>query len=413
MNRYGKKGLIIFASIAMSSVSMAQKSTLTNSVKMDKLNTITTAVPLLMIAPDARAGAMGDAGVASTPDANSMHWNPAKYAFIEKSMGISASYTPWLKALISDINLAYLSYYRKMNDQQAFGLSMLYFSLGQIAFTDNNGESLGSFTPNEFSLDATYARKLSDNFSGGVAFRYIYSNLTGGIYVGGAETHPGHSVATDVSGYYRKEVVVGKKDAILGLGFNFSNIGSKISYTETLERDFIPMNLRVGGSLKMELDQYNTIEFLADFNKLLVPTQPVYYSVGDVNANGDTVKNGNEEIQFGRDPFRSVPNAIFTSFYDAPGGFSEELHEFTYSVGMEYWYDKQFALRGGFFHENPFKGNREYFTLGAGLKYNVFSLDFSFLIPTGQRHPLENTLRFTLLFDFDAFKEQNKAEAPN
>lgn len=364
------------------------------------LNTITTAVPFLMIAPDARGGGLGDAGVSSTPDANSLHWNPAKYAFINKDMGFSVSYSPWLRALVNDISLAYLSGYKKVGKDQAIAASLLYFSLGNITFTNDVGEVLRDYKPNEYAVDVCYSRKLSDVVSGGVSLRYIHSNLTGGIFVGGAESHAGNSIATDVSAYYQKSFDFGRMPAKLGVGLNISNIGSKISYTETTERDFIPINMRFGPTLTLDLDEYNSLAIMIDINKLLVPTPP-HYATDSILG---TI------IIAGKDPKVSVVSGMFQSFSDAPGGFKEEIKEFTFSPGVEYWYDKQFAIRAGFFYENETKGNRKFFTLGAGLKYNVFGLDFAYLIPVEQRNPLENTLRFTLLFDFDAFTEQNKTE---
>lgn len=363
------------------------------------LNTITTAVPFLLIAPDARSGAMGDAGVACSADANSIHWNPAKLAFADKNIGFSLSYTPWLHALVPDINLAYLSGYKKVDKNQSIGMSLLYFSLGNITFTDIVGNTIADFKPNEFALDVAYSRKLGDRFSGGMSLRYIHSNLTGGTPVGTTPSHAGNAVAADLSAYYQNNALeIAKKKSVLAFGLNISNIGNKISYTETGTRNFIPINIRLGGSLKMDIDEYNTFGFLLDFNKLLVPTPP------STNVTGDT-------ILAGKDPNVSVAQGIFQSFGDAPNGFKEEMKEFNISTGIEYWYDKQFALRAGFFYEDPTKGNRKFFTLGAGLKYNVFGLDFAYLIPTEQKNPLENTLRFSLLFDFDAFKVQNKEEA--
>jgi hypothetical protein len=366
------------------------------------INTITTAVPFLMIAPDSRAGGLGDVGAASSPDANSIHWNPSKLAFIEKNVGFSMSYTPWLRSLVPDINLAYLSGYKKLDKTQVIAGSLRYFSLGNIAFTDIVGNSTGQFNPNEFALDGAYSRKLSENFSAGIAARYIYSNLTGGIPAANSTpTHAGMAVAADVSAYYQKEMDISEKKSLLAFGVNFSNIGNKISYTETGKRDFIPVNMRLGGSLKMEMDQYNSFSFLADVNKLLVPTPPVYAPAPN-----------NQTILYGNDPNVGVAKGIFGSFSDAPGGVKEELHEVNYSLGVEYWYDKQFAVRTGYFYEHPTKGNRQYLTFGLGLKYNVFGLDFAYVVPTSsQNSPLQNTLRFTLLFDFDGFKAQNKTEA--
>jgi hypothetical protein len=370
---------------------------------LGQTNTITTAVPFLLIAPDARAGAMGDVGVASTPDANSMHWNPAKYAFMESKAGFSAAYSPWLRAIVSDINLAYVAGYYKIDDVQTIAASLLYFTLGDITFTDIQGSTIGNYRPNEFAVSGTYSRKFSENWSGAVAARYIHSNLTQGVSVAGQATKPGQSVAADVSVYHQRELNWRDFDnAEFAFGVNISNIGAKISYSDaTTESDFIPTNLRFGPRLTLDLDEYNRLSFTFDVNKLLVPTPPVY----ELDDTGNPVfdENNNRVIEAGKDPNVNVVQGILQSWYDAPGGFEEELREFYYAVGAEYWYDKAFAVRGGFFHENKYKGNRKYFTIGAGLKYNVFGLDFSYLIPLEQRNPLENTLRFTLIFDFDDF----------
>lgn len=372
----------------------------------NRINTITTAVPFLIIAPDARAGALGDAGVASQPDANSMHWNPAKYAFVKNDMGFSMSYSPWLRALVNDINLAYLTGYKRIDKQQTLAASLLFFSLGDITFTNDIGQVIGDFKPNEFALDVAYSRLFSDEISGGMAIRYIYSNLTGGIFVGGAESRAGQTAAADVSAYYRKPLDLETLDAIVSFGVNISNIGAKISYTENIETDFIPINLRLGPAVTFDLDKYNQLSVLFDVNKLLVPTPPIW----KLDTNGLPIygPDGKREILLGRDPNVGVVSGMFGSFTDAPGGFKEEMREITLSSGVEYWYDKQFAIRAGYFYEHATKGNRKYFTLGAGLKYNVFGLDFAYLIPTQQRNPLENTLRFSLTFDFSAFKEQAK-----
>jgi hypothetical protein len=365
----------------------------------DRLNTISTAVPFLLIAPDARSGAMGDAGVASSPDANSMHWNAAKFAFVEEDMGFSMNYTPWLRALVPDINLSYLSGFKRLDEIQTLGFSLVYFSMGEIYFTDEVGNQLFPVKPNEFAVDVAYVRKLGDNISGAVTARYIYSNLTQGQFAGGIETKPGMALAADVSMYYQKEINW-RTPATFAFGANISNIGNKISYTEEINADFIPINLRLGPRLTLDLDEFNQFSFMIDFNKLLVPTPPIYKRDSLGRAMIDN--SGSYVIDRGRDPNRSVVGGMFGSFTDAPGGFSEELNEITYSVGMEYWYDKQFALRGGYFHEHQSKGNRKYFTLGVGLKYNVFGLDFAYVIPVAQRSPLENVLRFSLHFDFAA-----------
>lgn len=367
--------------------------------KGENINTITTAVPFLMIAPDARHGAMGDAGVASSPDANSMHWNPAKYAFIDKQMGFSLSFSPWLRKLVNDIYLGYLTGYYKIDDRQTVAVGLRYFSLGEILFTDEIGNPMNYYNPYEFAVDATYARKFSEKWSGGLAARFIYSNLTLGQFVGGTESNAGISVAADVSVYYQNEIEMGAIDGMFAWGLNISNIGAKIAYNQTsTQKDFIPTNLKIGPSLQINIDEYNSMTFMLDVNKLLVPTPPIYDTTFD--------SEGNPNIAAGRNPDVSVVQGMIQSWYDAPDGFSEEMREFSFGGGVEYWYNKLFAIRGGFFYEDKTKGNRKFFTLGAGLKYNVFGIDFAYLIPLEQQNPLENTLRFTLLFDFDAFKGQ-------
>ena len=368
-----------------------------------EVNTITTAVPFLMIAPDARAGAMGDAGVSSSPDINSMHWNPAKYAFMEQDFGLALNYTPWLRSLVPDINLSYLTGYRRLDDLQTVAFSMKYFTLGDINYTDQLGNSLGTFRPNEFSLDAAYIRQLGQHLSGAVAARFIYSDLTQGQDAAGMETQAGISYAADVAVYYQRPLEWNTPTQFAA-GVNISNMGNKITYTDDVNADFIPINLRFGPSLTFELDDYNSLALMVDFNKLLVPTPPVY----ERDENGQIVfgDDGEPVIAEGRDPNRSVVAGMLGSFSDAPGGFSEELQEFTISAGAEYWYDEQFAIRAGYFHEHENKGNRKYFTVGLGLKYNVFGLDFSYVIPVAQRSPLENVLRFSLAFDFDALRAE-------
>lgn len=360
-----------------------------------EVNTITSAVPFLMIAPDSRSGGMGDVGVALSPDANSMHWNPAKYAFAPNDMGFAISYTPWLRELIPDINLAYLSGYKRIDRDQVIGFSLLYFSLGDITFTDVVGNTAGQFNPNEFAIDVAYARTFSDRFAGSLAFRYIYSNLTGGQFVGGMESNPGQAFAADVSLYYQNEdLFAGDYNAKFAWGMNISNLGSKISYQKNSDKDFIPINLRIGAAYTIEFDDYNSLTVAVDINKMLVPTPPVYFN-DSLDIDGEPV------IEFGYPSNVGVPVGIFQSFYDAPMGFKEELNEFTYSFGLEYWYAKQFAIRGGYFHEHATKGNRKYFTLGIGLRLNVFGLDFAYLAPIYQQNPLANTLRFSLLFDIE------------
>ena len=370
-----------------------------DEIGRDNLNTITTAVPFLLISPDSRAGGMGDVGVATSPDANSLHWNPAKFAFVEDEVGFAVSYVPWLRALVPDINLSYLAGYKKLNKNEAIAMELRYFTLGDITFTDVIGNNLGQYKPSEFAVGSAYSRKLSDQFSLAISGRYIYSNLTGGQSAGGITTNAGQSIAADVAGYFRKDIRIAKKDMELALGANVSNIGNKVRYTETSTRDFIPINLRLGTALNADLDEYNKISFAFDINKLLVPTPPIY---------NDSIDG---QIDFGQDPNVSVVSGIFQSFGDAPGGFSEEMREINFSIGTEYWYDDQFAVRAGYFNEHNTKGGRKFFTFGSGVKYNVFALDFSYLINASRaingNNPLANTMRFTLIFDFGAMENIN------
>lgn len=378
---------------------------LTNIAK--NINVVTTAVPFLSIGPDARQGALGDAGAASSPDANATHWNPSKLAFIQKQMGFSVSYTPWLRQLVPDINLAYLSWFYKLKNRQTIGGSLRYFSLGNIEFTDNNGVTTGSYNPNEYAIDFSYARQLSDEFSAAMSARYIYSNLTGAVNVQGAYTHPGRSMGVDLSAYYNsKEITIGGKKSTISAGLCISNIGPKISYSNTAQADFLPINLRLGPCLTMNLDKYNKLSFLFDINKLLVPTPPVYRLAS--NGSDSIGPDGQPMILYGKDPNVAVATGMFQSFSDAPGGFTEELHEINICGGIEYWYDNQFAFRTGFFYENKTKGGRQYFTMGAGFRLNVINIDAAYLIPISQQNPLQNTLRITLGFNFDKSKPGDK-----
>ncbi len=362
-------------------------------------NVITTGVPFLTIAPDSRAAGMGDAGVGTSPDINAQHWNPAKYVFMESDMGISLSYSPWLRALVNDINLAYLVGYKKLDEYQTISSSLRYFALGDVIFTNELAEYQGQQSPNEFAIDLGYTRLLSDYWAGAVAIRYIRSDLTGGQLINGVESHAGNSYAADVAFYYRNEFQMRRQENVFAAGINIQNIGAKISYTDGEVKDFIPTNLKLGMSYTTELDDYNTFTFSADLNKLLVPTPP-----------RDTTTYETGEIIFpgGINSDKSVVGGMFTSFGDAPGGFKEELQEVTLSAGVEYWYNQQFALRAGYFFEHENKGNRKFMTAGAGLKLNVFGLDFAYLLPIARNHPLENTLRFTLSFDVDAFSGQSR-----
>ena len=382
--------LIIVMAITISC--FAQNVSGVDEIGRNNLNTITTAVPFLLISPDSRAGGMGDVGVATSPDANSLHWNPAKYSFIDEDMGFAVSYVPWLRELVPDINLSYISGYKKLNKNDVVAMELRYFTLGDITFTDVIGNNLGQYKPNEFAIGSSYSRKLSDQFSLAISGRYIYSNLTGGQSAGGIATNAGQSIAADVAGYYVKDIRIAKKDAELAFGANISNIGNKISYTETSTRDFIPINLRLGAAVNTDFDEYNKISFAFDLNKLLVPTPPMY---------NDSIS---DQIDLGKDPNVSVVSGIFQSFGDAPGGFNEEIREINFSLGTEYWYNNQFAIRAGYFNEHNTKGGRKFFTFGSGVKYNVFALDFSYLINASRaingNNPLANTMRFTLTFDF-------------
>ncbi len=414
-----KKAILGFLFVTGSVLLMNAQVTQNDVVGRDAPNTITTTVPFLLIAPDTRAGGLGDAGVATTPDVNSMHWNAAKYSFIQNDVGVSISYTPWLRQLVSDMNLAYVSGYKRFNKENVLSASLLYFDLGSIQFRDINNALLRDFTPHEFAVDMAYSRLLGEKFSGSVAMRFIYSNLTGGIEVQGEESFPAKTVAADVGFYYHNdELELGGMQGTFMWGLNISNIGAKISYTTNEYRDFLPTNFRTGVGYVMKIDDHNEFMFTVDVNKLLVPTPPVYYNAGDTLPNGDIVLPSDEIIKYGKDPNVSIASALFTSWADAPGvatafvkdgqasPFREELAEFTISTGVEYWYDKHFALRLGYFHEHEYKGNRKYFTIGAGLKMNVFGLDFAYLIPTTQANPLQNTLRFTLIFDIGGLSEE-------
>lgn len=352
------------------------------------LNSISTAVPFLRIVPSSRSAGMGDAGIAISADANAMHFNPSKLVFAEKDLSLGATFTPWLRALgLDDVYMAYLSGYKKLNDLQAIGGSLRYFSLGDIQFTDNDGNLLQVGNPYEFELAGAYARKLTDKFSASLAAKFVFSDLASGqqIPLTGETIEPGRAFAADIGFTYQTEMVVGDLDSDLSIGLALSNIGQKITYTNSINRDFLPANFGLGAAWEMKLDNYNSLTLVTDINKLMVPT-PAFDGT-------DT-----------RD--QSVIAGILSSWGDAPGGGGEELRELMYSIGAEYWYDQQFAFRMGYFSEHSTKGNRKYATVGLGLKYNVFGLDLSYLIPTtNQQNPLDNTLRFTLLFDFGAFGE--------
>lgn len=360
---------------------------------------IITAVPFLNFAPDSRHSAMGDVGVATSPDANSAHWNAGKLAFIEDDMGFSLSYSPWLGRLVPDMSLNYLTGYKKIDDVSAFGIDLRYFNMGDIALTDGQGNSLGDFSPRDIAIGGTYSRKLSDNLSLGISARFIHSNLSGNISAsGGNESRPGVSVGTDVGLYHTSEVLISDKEGVLSWGINLSNIGPKITYNSADDLDYLPTNFRIGSALTIPMDELNKITFALDLNKLMVPSPPVYRE----DENGQLVidpNTGKPEIEAGKDPTRALISGMFGSFVDAPDGFSEELQELMISFGTEYSYDDKFALRLGYFYENPKKGGRRYFTMGVGFKYNRLGFDFSYLVPQVQNHPLAETLRFSLQYN--------------
>ena len=347
---------------------------------------ISTGVPLLLIAPDSRAGAMGDVGAASKPDANSIHWNAAKLSFMEKQAGLTFTYSPWLREIVSDIKLMYLSAYYRLDERNTLGASLTYFSLGSIDFFSEDGQQTGTYKPNEFAFDVAYSMKLSENLSMSLTGRYIRSDLTQGQNVGTTSTHAANAGAADLGLYYQNKINL-EMPSEYAFGVQISNLGSKISYSDNMESSFLPANLRIGGRYSMEFDQFNNLSVMADFNKLLVPTPPVYDGEGNIFA--------------GKDPNVGVLQGAIQSFYDAPNGFKEELQEISMSLGLEYWYNKILAVRAGYFYEAKNKGARKYLTLGAGLRYNVMGLDISYLISTSalNNNPLKNTLRVSLSFD--------------
>lgn len=384
-----------------------------NTGSNGQVNTITTAVPFLRITPDARAGGMGDVGIATTADPNAQYWNVAKLPFASKKIGISATYTPWLKDLVPDIYLAYLSGYYKFGgtegteneDNQAISASLRYFNLGDINFTDINAEPIGTGKPREFSFDLGYSRKLSEYFSTGVTLRYVNSSLLNGPGAqAGTDTKPGNAFAADLGFFYSKTKQIDEfRGNNFSAGLVLSNLGSKISYSST-RRDFIPANLGLGAAYTAGLDEYSKLTFALDVNKLLVPTPLAVKDSSGTNIPG----------QYYIPSDKGVAGGIFGSFSDAPGGFSEELKEFQISVGAEYWYQNQFAVRAGYFYENKDKGDRKYLSLGLGVKYNVFQLNAAYLVPSGSgisRNPLSNTLRFSLIFEFDKLDKAQSSES--
>src|SRR5690606_23410391 len=420
-----KSIFLSFLPLVYASLAIAQ-STCTGAFAgsdFSQANLITTAVPVLTITPDSRSGAMGDAGAGISPDANAQFWNASKLAFAENEMEVSLSYSPWLRNLVNDMHLAYLSGYYKLNRRSAVGASLRYFNLGSITFTNENADVIREHTPNEFAFDLSYSLQLSDHFSGGITARYVNSNLTEGTSVGSDDSRAGQAFAVDVSVFYQNnELEIAEMDAAFGLGAIVSNIGNKMAYTNTADRDFIPINLRLGPSLQLDIDKFNQLTFAVDFNKLLVPSPPLY--------------NNDAEIAAGKDPDVGVATGIFQSFYDAPGdpiyenqvpvlnsdgtyqiesgsAFREELREITIGGGVEYMYAQQFAVRAGYFHEHATKGNRKFLTFGVGVSYSVFTIDFSYIAALNRVNPLANTLRFSLRLRFEDLKNNPSGEGAN
>jgi len=364
-----------------------------------KYNVVTTAVPILLVSPDSRAGAMGDVGVASTPDGNSSAWNPAKLAFLEnKNASMAMSYTPWMSKLVPDIDLAYVNYTKALSDRQGISASLRYFSLGEINFTNEQGNSLGTFNPYEFYFDVAYALKLSDHWSAGTALRWIYSDIAQGQVVQGLQTKPGQSGAADLGFYYQGDYtnIKGGRRQAWSAGIALTNLGAKIAYSESGNSDFLPTNLRIGGGYHLEIDDYNQMSVYLDLNRLVVPTPPEYGTNGEIVA--------------GMDDNVTPLMGVFQSFNPGakPGGLDELLQENIYNFGLEYKYDNFLFARAGYLHEHKLKGNRQYVTMGFGLAYNVFTIDMAYLIPASPttRSPLENTLRFSMAFNIDGFLAQ-------
>ncbi len=370
-----------------------------------QLNTITTAMPFLIITPDSRAGGIGDAGAATSPDVNSLYWNTAKLVFSEQETELGMSYSPWLRQLVDDIHLSYISGYHKLSKRHVVGGSLRYFSLGNIVFTNNVGQATREFNPNEFEFLGGYAFKLSDYFSLGMNAKFAYSNLTGGINVNSLSTKPAMAGGVDLSAqFYNDELTLGDYDATWSAGLTINNLGNQVSYTDAATKDFLPTNLRLGTAYKLAFDEYNSLTATVDFNKLLVPTTPF------------RDPNNIENIISGKDNDVGVISGVLQSFYDAPGivvadgngnytvtkgsRFREELREINIGGGFEYWYGSLLAVRAGFFHEHASKGNRKFLTFGAGLYYTKFGIDISYLASVTQNLPLANTVRFSLSFKF-------------
>lgn len=389
--------ILAYSLLAAAMLAVPFSASADDDIKNNEFNPITTGVTSMCITPDARGASMGDLGVATDPDVNSQYWNPSKYAFAYSGAGVSLSYTPWLRKIVNDIFLANLSGYWKIGsgDNQAVSASLRYFSLGEISNTDDQGNKLSSVNPFEMSVDVGYSRKLSEKFSMGVALRYIYSDLGYSEMSLQDESSGASAFAADISGYFTTYPVIGRNECQWSWGWNISNIGSKVSYNGGNDPAFLPTNLRIGTAFTFPLADYHNLTFAIDANKLLVPVKPRLADYENQQEYEDALQKWKDE---------SSISGIFKSFNDAPGGFKEELREITYSIGAEYAYNQQFFLRAGYYHENKYKGNRQYFGLGAGFALNVLRLDAAYMIATAQNSPLDQTLRFTLSFDMDGLK---------
>jgi len=381
--------------IMISSLLAVMSLTVSAQDKNSMFNPVHTSVTSQTIAPDARGGAMGDIGAATDPDVNSQYWNPAKYPFTISRAGVALNYTPWLRQLVNDMDLAYLAGYYRIGDYSAVSGSLRYFSLGEVyTSSDVSGSNDMTIRPYEMSFDVAYSLMLSEKFSIAAAVRWIHSDLT---YDYTEETTPGNAFAADIAAYYQNYINIGQRECQLGVGLNVSNIGSKITFGGDDNSEFIPTNLRLGASLMVPIDEYNKFTIAADANKLLVPTYP---------QKKEEESDEDFEVRKQKDYYDvSSISGIFKSFTDAPGGFKEELQEVNWSVGGEYTYNDKFSVRAGYHHESENKGNRKYFTVGAGFKMNVFSLDAGYVIATAKSNPLDQTMRFTLTFDMDGIKD--------
>ena len=378
--------LIVVAILAFVSVSVAAQD------KRNMFNPVNTSVTSQTIAPDARAAGMGDVGVATDPDVNSQYWNPAKYPFCISRAGVALNYTPWLRSLVNDMDLAYLSGYYRIGDYSAVSASLRYFSLGEVMTSEDDGAM--TINPYEMSIDVAYSLMLSEKFSLAAAVRWIYSDLT---YDYTDDTSPGSAFAADLACYYNNYINIGERECQLGIGLNISNVGSKITFGGSDYSEFIPTNMRLGAALMVPIDEYNRFTIAADANKLLVPTYPI-------QEEGESEEDYQNRVQKDYYEVSSI-GGIFKSFTDAPGGFKEELQEINWSVGAEYVYNDKFSLRAGYHHESENKGNRKYYTVGAGFRMSAFSLDCGYVIAAAKSNPLDQTLRFSLTFDMDGIKD--------